>query len=239
MSFRRLLTRGAESGEIRDDALAERLEAVAADPSIRTILEIGSATGAGSTAALVRGLRRNAGARVVCLEALPERFRELAHHYRDETGVIAINASSVGPDGFATEAEVRGFHAALKTALSRYRLDEVLRWREADLALLRNGTVPTNGIERARESAGVDVFDAVLIDGSEFTGRAELDAVIGARVVVLDDVGSLKNHFNCQRLLADPRYELVDADPNLRNGYAVFELSESRSQGPTSSPRLA
>lgn len=231
------IRRGAESGEIRDDAFAGRLETVAADPSVRTILEIGSASGAGSTAAFARGLARNPGASLYCLEALPERFSALQRRYADRPRIHPINASSVGVDGFADESEVRGFQAALTTALSRYPVDEVLQWRAADLRLVASGAVATNGIELARDAAGVEAFDAVLIDGSEFTGRAELDAVIGSRILLLDDVNSFKNHFNCQRLLADARYELVDAQPNLRNGYAVFTLSASLPRPATSPER--
>lgn len=232
------IRRGADRGEIRDDAFARRLEATGADPAVRTILEIGSATGAGSTAALVRGLRRGR-ARLFCLEALPERFAELSRRYAGEDRVTCINASSVGLDGVASEAEVRGFHGALTTALSRYPLKEVLRWRAADVELLESGVVPTDGIQRARTAAGVETFDAVLIDGSEFTGRAELDLVYEAELLLLDDVNSLKNHFNVQRLLADPAYELVESDPRLRNGYAVFQRVPAAASQVDATPRRA
>jgi hypothetical protein len=63
----------------------------------------------------------------------------------------------------------------------------------------------------------------VLIDGSEFTGRAELDLVYGARFLFLDDVVSFKNYHNFHRLHRDSAYQLRGSDPHLRNGAALFE----------------
>ena len=63
----------------------------------------------------------------------------------------------------------------------------------------------------------------MLIDGSEFTGRAELDEVIGARFLLLDDTLTYKNYDNVRRLEADERYRLVEADRCVRNGFAIFE----------------
>jgi hypothetical protein len=73
---------------------------------------------------------------------------------------------------------------------------------------------------------GLTVFDAVLIDGSEFTGRAELDEVYGASYILLDDIRAFKNYANFARLSADPAYSLVEVSEHVRNGYAVFQLAE-------------
>jgi len=66
-------------------------------------------------------------------------------------------------------------------------------------------------------------FDMVLIDGSEFTGEAELYHCLGARVIALDDVNSHKC-FNAYRILANHvSYALTHQNMGLRNGFAVFE----------------
>jgi hypothetical protein len=67
----------------------------------------------------------------------------------------------------------------------------------------------------------------VLIDGSEFTGRAELDETYGAKFILLDDIRTLKNEFNYERLRADAFYTLVKENLDLRNGYAVFQARSS------------
>jgi hypothetical protein len=69
----------------------------------------------------------------------------------------------------------------------------------------------------------VGVFDAVLIDGSEFTGERELGLVDGARFILLDDTRSFKNWLGQERLLADSRYRRVAWSWFFRNGWAAFE----------------
>ena len=82
--------------------------------------------------------------------------------------------------------------------------------------------VDEDGIERIRRENGIDCFDMVLIDGSEFTGKSELDKVYGARIILLDDINGFKNYDNYQRLVADKTYERIAENWRVRNGYAVF-----------------
>ena len=42
-------------------------------------------------------------------------------------------------------------------------------------------------------SYGVETLDAVLIDGSEFVGGAELDEVYGVRLLLLDDTETFRS----------------------------------------------
>ena len=80
----------------------------------------------------------------------------------------------------------------------------------------------TPGIRQVREANKIDLFDAVLIDGSEFTGPADLDEVYGARFLLLDDIKTYKNYDNYRRLRRDPAYRLLSRSWWLRNGFAVF-----------------
>jgi hypothetical protein len=195
---------------------------------VETILEIGSATGDGSTRAFVAGARRRPRPpRLFCLEALRDRYGELEARYATTPFVSAYNASSVAPEAYASEHEVRAFYRAVQTALNSFPLEQVLEWRRTELAYLETAGVPVDGVERVRREHGVDRFDVVLLDGSEFTARAELELVYGAAWLVLDDVNSFKNHGNCLRLLADHNYELAAANPRLRNGYAIFRRASA------------
>jgi hypothetical protein len=190
---------------------------------VRTVLEIGSASGDGSTRAIVAGAERRSGRPAIfCVEAVRERFVELERRYRDRPFVHAYNASTVSSDQYASEREVGDFYRAFATALNAFPLERVLGWRSTELAYLDSARIEMRGIERIRREHGIEHFDAVLIDGSEFTAGAELELVHGAWYLVLDDTNSFKNHANCSRLLADDDYELVAADSRLRNGYAVF-----------------
>src|SRR5438034_148553 len=80
----------------------------------------------------------------------------------------------------------------------------------------------------------------VLIDGSEFTGSAEISRIYGARFIVLDDTGTFKNQPNFYRLLADQNYLLIEQGAHVRNGYAIFErIYFDRGDGTNAASTLA
>jgi glycosyltransferase involved in cell wall biosynthesis len=212
--------------EIKSDPFAEIIEAVAATPGVREILEIGSSAGDGSTEAWVRGARRNAVLpRLHCIELSTERFAALAERWRGDAFVHCYNVSSVPLEQFPSAEEVERFYRDVPSQLRNFELDMVLGWLKQDMDYLEKHKLSTRGIGQIKEQLGIETFDAVLIDGSEFTGSAELDEVYGARFILLDDTETFKNWKNMRRLEADPRYRLVQHDPSTRNGFAVFQLA--------------
>jgi hypothetical protein len=210
--------------EIKDDPLYRWIVRIAGSPEVRHILEIGSSSGAGSTEAFVAGMRTNPGRPILhCIEVSRVRFQALADRYRNEAAVRCYNVSSVPIEAFPSVADIDAFRRRVWTRFRFIRRELVLSWLRQDLEYLERESLSGDGIRLVRERAGVDVFDAVLIDGSEFTGRAELAQVYGARFVLLDDIRTFKNFDNCRRLLHDPSYRLVARSRWLRNGFAVFE----------------
>lgn len=210
--------------EIADDAFAEIIEEIGATPGVREILEIGSSTGEGSTAAWVRGALRNPERpRLHCLEISAERYAALVERWHEYEFVRCYHLSSVPLERFPAPAEVERFHREVDSRLNEYDLETVLGWLQQDVDYLREHDLSSAGIAEVKARNGIETFDAVLIDGSEFTGRAELDEVYGARFLLLDDTEAYKNWDNERRLQADPAYRLVRADRETRNGFAVFE----------------
>src|SRR6266849_1343399 len=87
-------------------------------------------------------------------------------------------------------------------------------------------------VKKIKEENQIDVFDLLLIDGSEVSdhlaGNGSLNKELyGARVVVLDDIHSRYNQENYDGLLRNAAYVLVDVNPGLRNGHAIFEKVSS------------
>src|SRR4051794_12375425 len=155
-------------GEIKDDAFYHCIERLARESDVRTILEIGSSAGGGSTEAFVKGIRQNpAGPTLFCMEVSQDRFAHLKARYPDPF-VKCYNVSSVSPDCFLSEQAVIDF---LKIVPLKGRTDELIRtflgWRQADLNYLRSSGVPDDGIELIKRENEIDRFDLVLIDGSE------------------------------------------------------------------------
>lgn len=210
--------------EIAGDAFAQAIEEVAATPGVREILEIGASAGEGSTAAWVRGAMRNPVLpRLHCIEVSIERHKALVQRWSDRHFVHCYNVSSVPVERFPSAVEVERFYREVPSRLREFELDTVLGWLQQDVDYVRDHGLSCPGIASIKEQHGLEVFDAVLIDGSEFTGSAELDEVSGARFLLLDDTMTFKNWENVRRLEADPRYTLSRADSSRRNGFAVFE----------------
>ena len=131
--------------------------------------------------------------------------------------------SSIPVERLASAAEVERFYRSTPSRLRDFDLATVLGWLQQDVEYLREHGLSAPGIAQIKERYGIDTFDAVLIDGSEFAGRAELEEVYGARFLLVDDTETFKNWENARRLGADPQYRLIHADRDTRNGFAVFE----------------
>lgn len=214
------------SPEIKNDALYEAIQIITEKEPIKTVLEIGSSSGGGSTEAFVKGMQRNPHKPTLyCMEISKVRFEELQKTYQNEGFVKCYNVSSVALEKYATENEVRDFYYRYNSGLNYYPLETVLGWLKQDNEYLENSAngKSVNGIQQIKTENGIDTFDVVLIDGSEFTGAAELDEVYGATFILLDDINTFKNYHNHRILLEDNQYQLLEANLNLRNGYSIFK----------------
>lgn len=212
--------------EITNDDFYRVLNSLASRADLKNFLEIGSSSGGGSTYAFVSALRNRVdvqSTRLFCMELSTERFTALRNAYLDCDFVKVYNQSSAALDEFPSEQEVAFFYANTRTTLNAYPLDQVLSWLRQDIAYMCNAGLTQNGIELIKKENGIQDFDMVLIDGSEFTGEAELYHCMGARVIALDDVNSHKC-FNAYHMLTKHvSYALTHQNMELRNGFAVFE----------------
>ena len=210
--------------EILDDAFYEVLKGLGMVEDLRHVLEIGSSSGEGSTKALVATLRLNRHKPVLyCLEVSRTRFAELQRASRKYDFVRCYNMSSVVSSRVASEDEIRAFYNTHRTALNRYDLATIFGWRAEGLQYLKDHPeLDRDGIAEIKKANGIERFDLVLIDGSEFTGSAELDEVYGAKIICLDDTNAFKCYAARQRLMSDPLYENLADDQTLRNGYSIF-----------------
>ena len=210
--------------EIKNDAFYSVIYRLAQTESIATILEIGSSSGEGSTEAFIEGMKGNPHRPTLfCMELSKPRFKALQERYAANPSVVCYNVSSVPLQAFPKEEEVLGFMNTVDTTLRDFGPSEVIRWLRQDIDYVKNADVPQNGIELIKSEQNIAYFDMVLIDGSEFTGQAELEQVYGAKFILLDDIRAFKNYHNYMKLSQDPSYKLIEKQTRLRNGYAVFK----------------
>jgi glycosyltransferase involved in cell wall biosynthesis len=210
--------------EIKNDAFYQAIQKIAAQESIKNILEIGSSSGGGSTEAFVRGIKDNPSQPTLfCMEVSKPRFAELQKAYSKESFVKCYNVSSVSIDKFPSKEDVIKFYQNNRTNLNSYPMDVVLSWLEQDIDYVNQSGVEADGIRKIKEENNIESFDVVLIDGSEFTGISELEEVYGAKYILLDDINTFKNYINYKKFIADSNYELLEKNLSLRNGYAIFK----------------
>ena len=218
--------------EITNDPFFDELMKYASDLRFKTFLEIGSSSGGGSTEAFVTAIRQREDRESIslyCIELSKPRFELLRKTYLADAFVKPYNLSSISSKEFPTESNIVNFYKNTPTKLNNAKLKTVLGWYHADLDYIRKSNNDQNGIEFIRHDNSIDQFDMVLIDGSEFAGERELDLVIGAKVIALDDTETYKCHAALQKLSQDPRYQLITHRPDVRNGYAIFTRKDCTS----------
>lgn len=209
--------------EIINDPLSHWLTRLASEPDVRTICEIGSGDGSGSTQALLRGMNKLESCKLACLETRRERFDLLSTVLVKHPGNLALRNSSTPVIAWMSKADVAEFYQSTLTMLNRQMIEEVLNWLDEEVSAARD--LPQNGIQAVKTLWQIGNFDLVLLDGCPFSGEADLEAVYGSRILVLDDTNCVKNWANYNRLVDDGRYKLVAEDQSLRNGYAIFRLN--------------
>ncbi len=214
--------------EITDDTFTDAISRVGSTPGLRHILEIGSSAGEGSTEAFVRGARGNPHPPALhCIEVSQARYDALVRRYQADSFVHCYRVSSVPIEAFPSPAEIEHFYRTVDSRLHAFPLKHVLEWLQEDIEYISKSHVPATGIRDIKDEHGIVAFDVVLIDGSEFTGAAELKEVYGARFILLDDICTYKNFQNFRQLSSDPHYRVLESSDELRNGYAVFERAAS------------
>lgn len=190
--------------------------------SLQRILEIGSFDGDGSTQVLIRALEGLSDPRLVCLEMRKDRFSNLLKNTANKPWVQAVNASSVSWDAFTG----KNFDRDIRPYLAGHAESdaEVIKaWWQEDIELMKNGS---EGFLESTE----EFFDAVLIDGGEFTGYDEF-VLMKKRTdcFFLDDVFRA---YKCRRafeeLSNDPAWAPVFVDRMERHGTAAFVRKSRR-----------
>jgi hypothetical protein len=184
--------------------------------SLRKILEIGSFDGDGSTQVLVAALKGLKNPELTCLEMRTDRFANLLKNTSPYSWVRAVNASSLSWESFTG----KDFDSDVLPHLAGHAEPdpEVIRtWWEDDRRLMQScseGFLETHA----------DSYDAVLIDGGEFTGYDEF-RLLKERTdcFLLDDVfRAYKCKKAFEELSNDREWTAVYVDEVERHGTAIF-----------------
>jgi len=178
-------------------------------------LEIGGGTGDGST----QCIRTK---RLFSIENHPDRIGRHSMNLSARGGV-SVKGTATLPKLWMNRLDVAEFYGTNKTTLNQYPLDQVLGWYHECVEFAQ--PYSTNAIEDIHFEHNVD-FNFVLIDGSPFSGEAELRCVrpflAEKAIIALDDINDIKNLANYNKLKGFGK--LLWEDWSVRNGAAIFEL---------------
>lgn len=188
---------------------------------INTIIDIGSGTGAGSTHAVTSLFNQPANLVIFCIEPDRKKCDELAIRFGGKVHIY--NGSSILQDEYMTEDEVNRHYHNTPTIVNHYPLDTVLQWRRDELRQHDVEGIDWGCIHNIKNNHRLTRFDMAILDGSLFSGPADLAAVYGTHFLILNHVRSIKNHNNLTRLLSDGNYKVRELNVTTGCGYAVFE----------------
>ena len=200
----------------RQDSFGRAIFRTIRDYGFRSVLELGSFDGDGSTQVLIKALATASDPRLVCLEAAPERFKNLESNTRAYPWVKNVCASTISPSSFTlADFDVDVWNSPHNHLEFPY--EQVKGWWEEGLQYL--ATIDNGYLDTVDEN-----FDAVLIDAGEFCGYDEFRLVKDrTKCLMLDDVfKAYKNSRVHAVLLADPGWKLVWEDRMIRHGASIF-----------------
>ena len=212
--------------EIVNDPFAGWISDICSRREVRSIIEIGSSSGDGSTQAIINGIKGRSDLSemiICCFELSQVRFENLEKNVSTFDVFYPYNLPSIASSEFPSEDEVEKFMVDCDGPLKSLPVERVVGWLRQDIEYVRRSGRDINGISAVKLRHNLETFDAAIIDGSEFTGAVELRYLIGSKYVLLDDTETFKCRLAFERLTSDPRYDCIAYDPKLRNGYAIFE----------------
>lgn len=205
---------------LEGDPLAETLTELIGTYSPRTILDIGASDGTGSTQIMHDASDE---AVIYCIELDPDRFASLKQFARDRNRIhpyycASVKTGLIEKDMIIQASKLFPNWDAWRSVGLQYMLD----WYDRTLIVLSMVEIP-DGIDYIKNRHGITDFDMVLMDGSPFSGMAELQLVLGSDVIVMDDVNDIKCHEPYHYMMEREDYQLLSQDLNFRNGFAVFK----------------
>lgn len=89
-----------------------------------------------------------------------------------------------------------------------------------------------NVIEEIKLKNNIDYFDLVVIDQQEFSVNFEINELLGAEFIIIDDTNQFYQYKIFHRLFIDTNYTLLSHNPSLRNGYAIFRKDNNHRHSP-------
>lgn len=190
--------------------------------NIESFLEIGSWDGTGSTACIIEGFSNSKNRSLTCLEINKERFSDLVKNTSQYPWIKCHNESSISYHSLFYRDFEDVWNSPYNGLPRQWNPKEVVKgWFERDVEEMKK--IEFGFLERNK-----DFYDAVLIDGGEFTGYSEyLLLKDRTNFFLLDDVfHAFKTKQVADELLRDKNWQMLTYDQNTRNGFMIFKRNQ-------------
>ncbi len=192
----------------------------------KVILDIGAATGLGSTTIIAESVKYlNLNSKIYAIEAQEKTFNKLKINIAEYSFVepiwgTFINVKTI-PSWETVSSDIKTYG---KVLLENYSENEIKNWYESSVSILNMLSREQKVI---KEIIQEEIFDLVFFDSGEFFAKEELKEFINkTNIVVLDDINTYKNSLNHNYLLNHPDWMQVKCYKNERNGWSAFKRKD-------------
>lgn len=184
---------------------------------IKTVIDVRSDEGKGSVSAVLQGFYRRPEVKLFSIGQKPIHLENIT---TECDGLFGITGLSVALEEYISEKELKCFYNFIPGIMNFFNYSIFSKMLENELKIASVAEVSC--IAKVKEIHAIESFDLAILDGSFFTGVADLRQVYGARYIVLNSILSIKNYSNFIMLSNDKNYRMLHLNKESRCGYAVF-----------------
>jgi hypothetical protein len=184
---------------------------------IKSVIEIGSGSGNGSTQCFIESLKTNGDdIKLYCFEPQPEWFKDLVENTKQYSWITCYNNSAINYDDFLIKDYYNDFWNSDFNHVKNIENPEYRKkWYDEDITFFKN----------EKESVLPKIkAECVLIDGCEFSGYSEYKKLNSSvNYIILDDCFSaFKTKQIYLELIENENWILLDKGIE-RNGWSIFK----------------
>ena len=199
-------------GQITPDTVfGKHVIALAENTAYSTYLDVGTHIGQGTTLCIASVLKNRPDAQLFSIEANKEFYERASSFYTPRPKNLHLIYGKLA-DSMMHVHEILQ-HPLFQNVLNHF----AIHYTQDVIDFTLCPTVKD-----------LPTMDVAIIDGGEFCGRADMQAILKLKpkVIALDDTRVMKNSENHEWLLSNPNWKLLAAGDE-RNGWSIFEKLSS------------
>lgn len=187
---------------------------------VRTIVEIGTWNGLGSTLCVLEAIK-DQGKSFTTVELYKEMYKEAEKNLQPYRDQLMILYGSIVEMSDLARLDFAGIRRAINEGVGpeELHIEHARQWFEKDIEELKNSTNVLGMLPKT--------IDMLILDGGEYTTYSEWAKLKDrTKIFVLDDTKLFKNKRVREEMLANGKYKVLADEQSCRNGYTIFEVAD-------------